>query len=228
MSFRIVELTDNIEDFLKYTDNSTNRSFQKFITEKELKSGRLWTLFNKVLDEKAPNYDDSDNSSIYSQRPSTRLHGKTLRETFREKRNFVVVYTKNGVEIRHEIDHPSYRNSDVGIIEWLTDGTAPHYVPSTETPVAFWWGSPLRWSSPNPGVYTNRVFIDGKVVNAANYFGKSTFQRGYWAAPGEDFVKEAEITTVKQWGKSFRNISVDLMDSAVARGRYTELKKRGF
>lgn len=228
LTVQITKITDNTEEFFKYTKNSKSKGFQRFLVNKELRNKSLYKQFLKALDEDAPDYIDSDPSRIYPESPSLRLHGKTLRQTFNERDNFEVGLLNDTVVVEFQIDHPTYNNSDTGIVEWLIDGTRPHLIPKSESFVAFYWGSPLRWKPDNgvAGWRTNQIRNNGVLVNQSEYFGQSTFGRGYWAAGMPDFVQSTLQKTDKSWKNTYHNITLDLMDSAIARGRYTELKKR--
>ena len=125
---------------------------------------------------------DGEDAPPGAERPSLRLWGQRLGESFSEP-SLARWRHPDGLTVSVHLDHPSV-DEDLGgdVLQWFEHGTAGHLIPTDETKVVFWWGPPLRWG-PGPGGV--------RASNDSEHWGRSTEARGYWAAPQGDFTGDA-------------------------------------
>lgn len=139
---------------------------------------RVGQSFEKSLQNELP---DGEDGPPGQPRPSLRLWGATLKESFDETTTSVDTGSSS-IGFAVPFNHPSVDDSKEGdVLSWFQFGTKPHRVPTSETKVVFWWGSPLKWPQygGKPGVRSS---------TRARQWGIATERRGYWARPYGNFV----------------------------------------
>lgn len=142
---------------------------------------RLGSMFKSNLLGRLP---DGERGPQGQERPSIRLWGQRLRESFEDP--IVSTDRREGhINISVLLDHPSVDSGLGGdVLSWFQHGTDSHMIPSSDTKVVFWWGLPLKWPhhGGKPGVRSS---------TKSKQWGSSTVPRGYWAKPYGDFEGEA-------------------------------------
>lgn len=104
-------------------------------------------------------------------RPSIRQHGATLLNSFITTPPEATERTKRG-EARHvttmNLSHPTYDGGEIGILEWLIEGTDGHPISAPpEKDLFFYWERVGEWAKPaaveHPGAKAKGDFIQAAV-----------------------------------------------------------------